>query len=36
MTSLEGGFYRAEDADSEGEEGVIPDSEEIKAVLGKN
>lgn len=37
MTSLEGGFYCAEDADSEGEEGKfytwIP--EEIKAVLGE-
>jgi uncharacterized protein YyaL (SSP411 family) len=38
MTSLEGGFYSAEDADSEGEEGLfyLWTTDEIKAVLGKD
>lgn len=37
MTSPEGGFYSAEDADSEGEEGkfYVWSPEEIKAVLGE-
>ncbi|MFQ5650232.1 MAG: thioredoxin domain-containing protein [bacterium] len=37
MTSPEGGFYSAEDADSEGEEGLfyVWTPEEIKEVLGK-
>jgi uncharacterized protein YyaL (SSP411 family) len=37
MTSLEGGFYSAEDADSEGVEGkfYVWDVEEVKEVLGK-
>ena len=37
MTSPEGGFYSAEDADSEGEEGLfyVWTPEEIKAILGK-
>ena len=35
MTSKEGGFYSAEDADSEGEEGVfyIWKSDELKSIL---
>ena len=38
MTSKEGGFYSAEDADSQGEEGVfyIWKTEEIKNVLGED
>ncbi len=38
MTSLEGGFYSAEDADSEGVEGkfYVWTVEEIKQLLGKN
>jgi len=38
MTSPEGGFYSAEDADSEGEEGkfYLWTSDEIKLILGEN
>ncbi len=38
MTSHEGGFYSAEDADSEGEEGLfyIWDSKEVEAMLGSD
>jgi len=38
MTSPEGGFYSAEDADSEGEEGVfyVWKPTELKAILGKD
>ena len=37
MTSPEGGFYSAEDADSEGEEGVfyVWTSSEIESILGE-
>ncbi|GIS73726.1 MAG: hypothetical protein CM1200mP10_33030 [Candidatus Neomarinimicrobiota bacterium] len=38
MTASEGGFFSAEDADSEGEEGkfYIWTEKEIKEVLGEN
>src|SRR4029077_6655016 len=38
MTSLDGGFYSAQDADSEGEEGkfYVWKKNEIKEILGKD